>query len=131
MMDKTTEVLRAARKLIERPENWGQGSVGRRRGDGTMCALQALCAVSDIDYQKSTIENVPGAKQLAATIGGPVNCFVITLFNDRHTHAEVLAMFDKAIGPRTDISALEALLNPGTAMTATEVEHDQRERETI
>jgi hypothetical protein len=82
------DVLVAARKLIEKPENWVQG-VYRVSCEYGMayCADGALNAVSP--------GNPEGAyTALKAAMKSPVG---VVYFNDHHTHAEVLAAFDKAI----------------------------------
>lgn len=78
------EVLIAARKLIEKEENWCQGAWNRY---GRHCAHGAiLAATDDGDLMEAATDAFEGAA------GWP-----ILGFNDRSTHAEVLAAFDKAI----------------------------------
>lgn len=82
----TLEILIAARKLIERPENWssrGWGS-GRRR-----CALHAIKSAAG---RNKWAAQMAAERAIETTIG--INC--LGAFNDSHTHAEVLAAFDRA-----------------------------------
>lgn len=88
---RTTEldVLTAARKIIERPENW----LGRcpENDEVPTCALGALLRArtqlrAEIDTQAlaNKIEEWAGITNIVA-------------FNDTHSHADVLAVFDRAI----------------------------------
>ena len=92
------DVLIAARKLIEKPEDWWPG-VGRatpyhRYGP---CAANAICQVGNLyEHCERPIE------LLAAAMNG--ESFdryralpTIFKFNDTHTHAEVLDAFSRAI----------------------------------
>lgn len=89
------EQLKAARELISVPERWTTGFLARndkgnprvpKREDATcFCAYGALMRVS------GTLDaDAMGA--LDKLSGGDMSTF-----NDTHTHAEVLAAFDKAI----------------------------------
>lgn len=93
---KPSEILTAARAIIEKPENWTQGYFARNKSYSPVhtdsahackfCAVGALhCIECDnwrdaFDYASRINPNIPLAD-----------------FNDTHTHAEVLAMFDEAI----------------------------------
>lgn len=79
----TLEQLIAARKLIEKPENWYQGAF--RKGDA-ICAFQALRGVCSDPYDVllGRLCDAAGVRSLA-------------LWNDTHTHTEVLDAFTKAI----------------------------------
>jgi hypothetical protein len=93
----TVEILKAARAKIEKEENWCQGAYARDADDNDVddkspracrwCAWGALNVIenvmfSDVGYN-ALVEYCSGQG-----VGG---------FNDTHTHAEVLALFDKAI----------------------------------
>jgi hypothetical protein len=94
------EILIAARAKIERPENWTQGvfardSQGRdvTAKDKTSvcwCALGAVIA-TNISYEDEEL----ATNYLRIELDAYGNS--ITKFNDTSTHAEVLAMFDRAI----------------------------------
>lgn len=99
----TLEVLIAARKLIEKPENWTQGVLARDiDGEAVyvynsraicFCSMGALyCAVGEDDYLKTDIID-----DVAAILSSIAQDDTVAGFNDNHTHAEVLALFDKAI----------------------------------
>ncbi len=85
-MSKLKENLLAARKLIEVPENWAC-CVQEVGVPNKYCALSAIGAAVDI-----TAEQEECADALTRAVGGHV-----PRFNDTHTHAEVLAAYDKAI----------------------------------
>ena len=83
-----TALLIAARQKIENPENWCQ----KHFEDGhTFCAYGALYVVRHVSRNPS-MDFTSAVKLLEKQMG---SC--ITTFNDRHTHAEVLSAFDRAI----------------------------------
>lgn len=83
-MTTVAEHLRAARTLIAVESNWCHGW---GEGKPRRCAVHALKVAGD--WPRPYIESL---KALQRQAGG----FVGT-FNDRHTHAEVLDLFDRAI----------------------------------
>lgn len=98
-MKTQLEIFKAARKRIEKEENWTQnasakdekGLVCRFDSAVKFCALGALWAeeeLSGVTYK----EDLNG-KVLRDLIGGSS----MAMWNDTHTHAEVLALYDKAI----------------------------------
>jgi len=85
---KTLEILGAARKLIEKPENWTQGALARDR--------YGWLVVSTGPYAcrwclLGAIRRVGGGTP------PPNQCAEIVYANDRMTHPEVLAWLDRAI----------------------------------
>ena len=98
-MAEVVEVLRAARAKIERPECWTKRALARDALGHPIrpeqdeafcyCTLGAICSVNG--YQADAIDFlrdfVPGKKR---SLGD---------FNDdpRTTHADILALFDRAI----------------------------------
>lgn len=86
MTNKSTlQVLTEARALIAKPENWGWYVYddGRR-----MCAAGAVCRANGVSRWHG------GDAQIA--LQRVTGCYLGS-FNDTHTHAEVLAVFDQAI----------------------------------
>ncbi len=91
----TLEVLVEARKLIALPEHWTQ-NVFARTLEGNPTATLSLgavcwCSVGAI-YKVSSCHNhgaLAALKKVARTS--------LAKYNDNHTHAEVLSMFDRAI----------------------------------
>ena len=83
-------VLIEARKLIEKPENWGQGRRGLNRPAHTCCASEAIESIAE----PSAVRNAAYV-QLSSAVGGQS----IVPWNDapERTHPEVLAAFDRAI----------------------------------
>ena len=92
-----TEILKAARELISDEAHWCQGRFAcDETGDEAYttepracrwCALGAVWAVAP-----GTV-GIGAAERFLDIASGET----ITDYNDNHTHAEVLAMFDKAI----------------------------------
>jgi len=91
------QVLIKARELISKPENWTQRAVARTpEGHRTSalstnavcyCAMGALIKIYPL-YQ--------GSRHIG-TLAKAMGTTDIAHYNDNHTHAEVLAMFDKAV----------------------------------
>jgi len=104
-MKTAAQVLREARELISDPERWAQGawaknapghSVQTRAPEAvSWCAAGAIyrCAGnSDLSIDtRELLYDVIGSNI------SPDSGHVIAEFNDTHTHAEVLEMFDRAI----------------------------------
>lgn len=90
------QILVAARKLIERPESWTQGWFAKNASglstyadhDDAVCwcASGALIRVAP-----------PGHRAPARNLLDSAAGVCIEEFNDSHSHADVLAAFDKAI----------------------------------
>lgn len=93
------EILRAARAKIEKPENWCQrfpakNEYGNPTHPGSSQA-DSWCAFGAIHFVGGWW---PEAKEARKELDkqAPFGCAVA--FNDTRTHAEVLGLFDKAIG---------------------------------
>jgi hypothetical protein len=86
------DVLVAARALIENPEDWRKGAYRTRDADGHVLARCACGALQDASRPKRAGQSSAAYQALKAAMGGDV-----CEWNDDHTHAEVLAAFDKAI----------------------------------
>jgi hypothetical protein len=90
------DVLIAARKLIENPIDWGQGArgYGGNRPINTCCALEAI---EDATRGDGLLElRIAAYRALQIAAGLKLDSH-IAKWNDNHTHAEVLAAFDRAI----------------------------------
>ena len=85
----TSELLRAARALIDKPQKWC------KRYDflhGRHCARGALLEVTDgLDRSGFLLHRTVSLLERATPGDRLMN------YNDRHTHAEVMALFDRAI----------------------------------
>jgi len=92
-MSTVRENLIAARALIDTPEKWGKGSY--EPSHGCYCALGAIDAVEKTHGGFYASEATANA--LRSAIGN--ECFSIVDFNDAEetTHADILALFDRAI----------------------------------
>jgi len=96
-MNSTVQWLVAARKLIERPENWFSFSYHGQRPEKLFCAFTALRSARLDGFDAYDLIDTTSAPfqyfRLAA------GCEDIIAWNDapERTHAEVLAAFDRAI----------------------------------
>ena len=102
---KPSEVLRAARAKIEKAENWTQEEYGRD-AQGLPADVRVACALCSIGAVLAVCDEVRSAPETRAInllreqTPGYSECWVydpLVKFNDTHTHAEVLALFDRAI----------------------------------
>lgn len=93
---KISETLQQARDLITKPENWIQEYYARDKNNEVVDAkdLKAVkwCAIGALDCCIVRQSAHRAFAYLADSMDCPVN-----QFNDRSTHAAVLAAFDKAI----------------------------------
>jgi len=100
-MSSTVKILRDARALIEDPARWTTGRYARDQDDYAVptdssdackfCAIGAISRVADLSPREAedALEMVL-RRQLAKDAW-------ISQFNDANPHAEVLALFDRAI----------------------------------
>lgn len=104
-------VLIAARALIAEPEHWTQDT-SARTAEGLSCSvvdseLYSRCMVAAINHvtashYEDTLSYL--GELIGPTPEQPYNASVTSrpvYFNDHHTHAEVLELLDRAIGPDT------------------------------
>lgn len=94
----THEVLVRARNRLADPANWEQGSRHYGADDGPGCAMKALRVASGRQKFYEAYRAVLEAAGISENLPH---------FNDSHSHAEVLAAFDKAIAataPEPDLS---------------------------
>ena len=105
---ETKQVLISARKLIEKPEAWCQWSQGLDSNGRWIapwkeevvqrCALGAISAVVVKGKRgkiRRTIDNHHPVAETLSKLG--MSGQMVGPFNNEHTHAEVLAAFDRAI----------------------------------
>jgi len=98
-MKPELELLINARKLIENPECWTQG-VFACDEDGFVTDIEegvCFCSMGAIIRADGGLGNESYIAAFGAMQSVIGNSTSISRFNDTHTHAEVLAMFDKAI----------------------------------
>lgn len=102
---KTSEILRKAKKLIEKPEKW---TTGQYFSQGAMCSLGAVIKATGQSrkYFNAHREDVYNAEEVlnkATTeiVKNPCSeCFgSVVDYNDapRRTHKQILKLFDTAI----------------------------------
>lgn len=95
----TLEILKAGRELISDPARWTQAT-SARTADGEPCnsfskRAASFCSLTAVDHaagDSSDGSHCAAVKALQIAARGS-----IVEFNDRHTHAEVLAAWDRAI----------------------------------
>lgn len=102
----TIEILRNARGLIDTPVKWSPFGWGNGR---SMCAINAIS--SAMGHPDLNMSNTPAYQALRRV----VNVYVGE-FNDTHSHAEVLAAFDRAIEVE-EAKAAEFTASPVTELT--------------
>ena len=96
---KPSEVLRAARKLIERPEQWWKDSGGDPIPKDKHCAMLAI----QRSMPKTTTARMrilfDESRDYVRRGAGLDSEVMVSIWNDhsRRTHPEVLAAFDRAI----------------------------------
>jgi hypothetical protein len=95
----TKEILIRARKLIEKPERWAKRTYGLY--GGPCCAEGALMRVVRPEEYRDALRALlaaacPNAEALSYPYLHGLSA-AVTKWNDSHTHAEVLAAFDRAI----------------------------------
>lgn len=98
----TVQILKEARALIADEKNWTQDSFARNSAGETTepaddeavcyCAIGALAKVARLSPEC----NLP-AENLVEEEALMLGWINVPEFNDNHTHAEVLALFDRAI----------------------------------
>lgn len=99
-MTTTKQTLIAARALIEKPENWTRRALARDVDNISLTADDpdaiCFCAIGAIrKIANSTKEEEFALEKLRQL--DVVTSVGVAIYNDTHTHAEVLAMFDLAI----------------------------------
>lgn len=95
----TIEVLIAARKLIEQPKDWAQGTKVNLSGVPTCASVAMDLASRNQGTDRPNYDRWSDACNAFQTaIDGEAN---IPAWNDSHTHQEVLDAFDRAIAAHT------------------------------
>jgi hypothetical protein len=106
-MKTTREILVAARALIERPEAWTKGALGRDAfGVGVDHHVVAFGSVAVCwCIEGATLRAASGytndyfsAMDVLSGVAGDA----VSVINDRGTHADALALVDRAIASTSD-----------------------------
>lgn len=102
-MNATLKTLKSARALIADPAHWTKGELARDANDDPIrisslnackfCSLGALSRAVGVEDFWDTGAFVASRQALMATINGET----VWVYNDNHTHAEVLKLFDDTI----------------------------------
>lgn len=97
----TVDILRSARDLISDEKRWTQSAEARDDRGSEIRALSpkatCFCAIGAIAKASEYVHfsnEINARDLLRKQLGGG---HTIVSFNDTHTHAEVLAVFDRAI----------------------------------
>jgi hypothetical protein len=99
------EILTAARKLIENPENWTKGTWALDPGNNKVPYTSDLanCFCAEGAIRRTVMASFGRADIYVSDLermvrdAGDRTCRSLSEFNYSHDHAEVLAAFDKAI----------------------------------
>lgn len=93
---KLSEQLKAAKALIEKPENWLQGKYSDKNG---IQESTCFCSVGAIHRVLGNGAHAPDRNALTQAVGKVMGTDYtdVTTYNDTHSHAEVMTMWDKAI----------------------------------
>jgi hypothetical protein len=95
---KDLEIIKGARELISDPERWSQGWYAHdKKGDWADFASDSACrwcAMGAIRKQTNSTDERDCRYLYELLVGDDGS---LSLFNDTHTHAEVVALFDAAI----------------------------------
>ena len=93
---KTSEILIAAKALIDEPGKWTQGTYARNSDmeevDSYSEDAVCFCSIGAIYRITPHIVSREGIGYLRSAMGPSV-----VVFNDTHPHAEVMQMWDRAI----------------------------------
>lgn len=97
---ETLKVLEKARAIIAEPRHWCRGTYARNvlggRVSATSCWATRWCATGAIRRAAERADCPRSVPRIKWTIEETINVRLET-YNDRHTHSEVLALFDRAI----------------------------------
>lgn len=100
-MSTAADVLREARRLIERPENWIKGTAEAVNKDGEKCycAIGALEAATESAGRHGPLGHGPLFWAAHRALRDVIPGRLIQVYNDYPgtTHADIVAVFDKAI----------------------------------
>lgn len=103
-MNDVLETLIAARKRIQTPETWCQSLISRMQGTVRQyCALGAM-------YYHYPYDGTPTRAQKFLNKALPKGHESVGMYNDSHTHAEVLALYDRAIHNAKTVVSLKAAM---------------------
>lgn len=101
-MKTTVEILKDARELISDPSRWTQGQEARGRFGQTVtansafaCAWCTIGAVSKVSASEHVQDVIKAFNYLGDALPGENR--LLSTFNDSHGHADVMALFDRAI----------------------------------
>lgn len=103
-LSPVADVLKAARALIEKPENWTQGAMSRN-ADGSghwWDAEGATCFCLMGAIARAAARRGSRAQGAIVAIRSVIGSHLIAAYNDIHTHDEIIAALDRAIARATN-----------------------------
>ena len=99
-MTTTIAILKAARDLIAKPENWLQGTYAKNENGRDVSALShegvCFCAMGAL-LRAGWVHPSADDDAVVAVLNQVPDDMLIAEFNDQATHSEVLDLFSKAI----------------------------------
>lgn len=84
----TRQVLEAARSLISNPDSWCQNTYKRGNKRCLARAIRDACPAGFAGAYEALVAQLPQEYEART----------LAVFNDSHTHQEVLGLLDRAIG---------------------------------
>lgn len=98
----TLEVLKAGRKLISDPRKWTQDTYARDSDglcvSGEDAAAVCFCSIGAVQHVTGKCHNIETEKvcEILSEAAG----MHIAYYNDKHSHEDVLAVWDRAIAAK-------------------------------
>lgn len=102
----TVKILKDARALIADEKNWMRGEYFGTQSGGILCAgdpeADCFCSIGAIAHATKQqniydVEQSKAVKLLLNCIEDEQTFYSVAAFNDAHEHADVIALFDRAI----------------------------------
>lgn len=98
-MATVKENLIAAKALIDTPQKWKKNGWG---SNGCYCALGALMRASNAHVLRIVDRSNPDTKALLSAVPEPFESVVAYNDHSSTTHADIMALFDRAIAAADD-----------------------------
>lgn len=103
---KTSEFLIESKKLIDTPYKWTQNALARDKNGNEVSHVResavCFCSIGALCHTWATKEdansyNIPAAEEYLLKSRDDTSYSSISVYNDTHTHVEVMEWWDKAI----------------------------------
>ena len=98
-MKTTAQILTEARALIDTPEKWTQGELARNSKGRVIDyeSKNAVCYCAAGALKRSAERRAKLLYTAESLLARVANVEFVWQFNDTHSHAEVMELFDRAI----------------------------------